>query len=465
MNINSFILLSTLLVSLSIIGALLGLFFLTLELYFLEELYLLIYNSYQNLPKGSLEGCIILSFCLIFPIFRKIFRFFRIVVAEETPVSAKSPLSEINCEIPVVEDSSLGSELLDFCLCSSYGAAWVATAWFALKLWDRKNPSKSDFLILGGFVFWFIVSAFCQNVYPMVTSFATIVGVLIPLCVKFLFPSETPLEKKLSYRQQFTSYVHDLSNHPGWLDMKDFIQHDFLNRKREKLEFLVAEILWILSICFYRALRTKYQPLESLILFGVIIKAIGGNGLSGLIIYFGVMGILTIIANTTILTTHIKYIYGENIFKKLGWNMFSKIPIETADKIARWFIIGGGVALPAALIVNNEDDKFGLKKSDLLTRREEEHRDREIARQIALWEKHPNIEHGPLATITEERYEYLRDYRNHTPSNRLFEKAQQVATVSKEYVPFMGKGSSPEEPKPGTQAHFDQNWRFEKGKK
>ena len=435
---------------------------------------------------GVLQGSLLVAFFVVFPLFRRIYRLFLYVLGEDTPVSTSTSLGE---DTPVSTSTSLGEDTpistspeqtfidfydgdtLEFFTSSVASFAWATMAWYAIYLWRKKSPSKDDFIILVSLVFWFFVSFFCGCTYPFLTLFSTFIGVVTPIGV-ILWP--TKKEKQLSLQEKFTIYVTSLAQEPKWLSMQDFWLNDFLKRKQEKLEYLVVEILWLLSISFYNALRTKYQPLETILLFILILKAFVGH-IFGLLLYLGVILILIFISINHTLSNHLKAMYGPECFRKLGWNAGTSIPISTTEKL---LYIGVGFLLPlvpALFIGNNADEDSGDKRSQKRTAALRTQHDEDQWAAAEFEQKYPGRKYVPYIPVCDDIKRDLLNPSKQTPSAQVTEKLDNIASVLKKVAPNFGNGvfgpfskfgtgpTGPEDTgsqeKPRSQEEFDRKYK------
>lgn len=383
-----------------------GFFFLVLELYSYKKLIQIIKEFFSffiwEIKESILKKFYVLGFLVIFfggGCISKWVKSAFIFVLDLVKVSAIGNQGSV-----IVDETGL----ITYFTLSISGLAWMYLGYSSLFVLskEKKKRTEIDGVVLVTLAYWFILSFFCGITYPIITWLVTIVGLLTPFYIQDLdLEGKKP---KKSLEEHFVLYIETLSQNPGWLSIKGFWEHDFLKRKQEKLEYLVVEILWLLSICLFRALRTKYQPLERVIFIFMLFKALIQGILFGLLVYFGLIIILTILASSETLASHLKSMYGQECFRKLGW---AENDQNAKDSIIICARICGGLCIlgPTAAILDCASDYAGIIRSNMLLSRAEN-----LIKSMEYLDVDPE-QWGSLLTLTDARREWLEDYRNHTP--------------------------------------------------
>lgn len=163
--------------------------------------------------------------------------------------------------------------------------------------------------------------------------------------------------------EKFYNYFEGLRSNVDWLGLKKFWQEDFLDRKKEKKDYLFGEVVGIATVSGYAALTTRYPYLERIILAILIFKGVVGSMWFGFVTYYGLLFILSILANYPPLASHLKELYGPDCLKRLRCEGLFNAIVKKSTFTAAGIIIGALDVTFCSNYLIQMDEIMGLLES------------------------------------------------------------------------------------------------------
>jgi hypothetical protein len=264
---------------------------------------------------------------------------------------------------------------------------------------------------------------------------ATIVGLVCPFFIE-------RSKHEIPYHVRMYNYIDSLCKDPKYVGIRGFMASDFKNRKRERLYHILWEYPFIGLLNTFLGLVTKYHPLELLIISLVIYKALIGGWYLGFVVYYGLVLLLTGLVYFPPVANHIKYMYGPDCFKKLGWNMFGLKQNQTGKSTGQ--VLGG--TLGGGFIFFKTDQYIAIQV------RNQENANLPIveAQMIDRWNQ--NGRHGSIPQFSPEEVEHLFRKNQHDKSHYFMLKEKypdlDLGEVPKISQKEMEHGENPENFRP-----------------
>ena len=147
-------------------------------------------------------------------------------------------------------------------------------------------------------------------------------------------------------------YFHDIYYHPRTINVLHFWSEDFLNRKKEKTEYLLWEIIFLILLSFYSIMSSRFRLLHRFLLVKSVYNIAVYQSTTLFAFYFGTIVLLTILLYLPPLDHYFRRVYGDSVFKQLDWNARETILLESVTPM---LIAAGGITLGSGLYVLDEN--------------------------------------------------------------------------------------------------------------